>query len=66
MVYDVKNASSSGCDIITMVPSLIRKLNLFNKSPEEYSLETVKMFYSDAVASRYKLWSFAWTPDIKI
>jgi len=55
MVYDVKNASSAGCDIITMVPSLIRKLNLFNKSPEEYSLETVKMFYSDAVASLYKI-----------
>ena len=55
MVYDFKNASSSGCDIITMAPGLIRKLNLFNKSPEEYSLDTVKMFYSDAEASGYEL-----------
>jgi transaldolase len=55
MVYDFKNASSSGCDIITMAPSLIRKLNLFNKSSDEYSLDTVKMFYSDAVASGYNL-----------
>jgi transaldolase len=55
MVYDFKNASSAGCDIITMAPALIRKLNLFNKSPEEYSLDTVKMFYSDAEASGYEL-----------
>ena len=55
MVYDFKNASSSGCDIITMAPSLIKKLNLFVKSSEEYSLDTVKMFYSDAVASGYNL-----------
>ena len=55
MVYDLKNASLVGCDIITMVPSLINKLSLFNKSPEEYSLATVKMFYSDAVASGYEL-----------
>ncbi len=55
MVYDFKNASSSGCDIITMAPGLIRKLNLFNKSSDEYSLDTVKMFYSDAVASGYNL-----------
>jgi transaldolase len=55
MVYDLKNASSSGCDIITMVPSLIRKLGLFNKSPEDYSLDTVKMFYYDAKASGYKI-----------
>tara|TARA_B100000315_G_scaffold238038_1_gene255425 strand:+ start:157 stop:852 length:696 start_codon:yes stop_codon:yes gene_type:complete len=55
MVYDFKNASSAGCDIITMAPALIRKLSLLNKSPEEYSLDTVKMFYSDAVASGYKL-----------
>ena len=55
MVYDLKNASSAGCDIITMVPNLIRKLGLFSKSSEEYSLDTVKMFYSDAVASGYEL-----------
>jgi len=55
MVYDFKNASSAGCDIITMAPNLINKLNLFNKSSEEYSLDTVKMFHSDAVASGYNL-----------
>ena len=54
MVYDFKNASSAGCDIITMAPGLIRKLNLFNKSPEEYSLDTVKMFFSDAETSGYE------------
>ena len=55
MVYDFKNASSAGCDIITMAPTLIQKLDLFNKASEEYSLDTVKMFHSDAVASGYDL-----------
>jgi transaldolase len=55
MVYDVKNACSAGCDIITMAPDLIKKTALFNKSPEEHSLATVKMFYQDAKTSGYEL-----------
>ena len=55
MVYDIINACNAHCDIITMQSSLIKKLPLFNKTPEEYSLNTVKMFYDDAVASRYEL-----------
>ena len=55
MSYDVKSAEDAGCDIITMKPSLIEKLALFGKTPEEYSLDTVKMFYRDAVASGYTL-----------
>ena len=55
MVYDVKNAHQAECDIITMRPDLIKKLALFNKSPEEFSIETVKMFFNDAVSSAYTL-----------
>jgi transaldolase len=55
MVYDVKNAHQAECDIITMRPDLIKKLALFNKSPEEFSLDTVKMFFNDAVSSEYTL-----------
>jgi transaldolase len=53
MVYDMKSACEAQCDIITMQMSLIKKLSLFSKIPETYSLETVKMFYQDAIASGY-------------
>jgi len=55
MVYDTINACNANCDIITMQSGLIKKLSLFNKTPEEYSLNTVKMFYDDAVKSRFIL-----------
>ncbi len=55
MVYDIKNAAMANCDIITMQSALIKKCALFGKSPEQYSLETVKMFYRDAVDSKYEL-----------
>ncbi len=53
-VYDIKNATKARCDIITMPPSLIKKLHLFNKTPEEYSLDTVKMFFRDAMEAGYE------------
>ncbi len=53
MVYDMKSAYEARCDIITMQMSLIRKISLFSKPPEKYSLETVKMFYQDAITSGY-------------
>ena len=55
MVYDIISAGNANCDIITMQPSLVKKLSLFMKTAEEYSLDTVKMFYNDAVLSRYIL-----------
>ena len=54
-VYNIKEAQDSGCDIITVPPKLIKKLSLRNKNLEEYSLETVKMFYDDAQSVGYKL-----------
>jgi len=55
MVYDVINACNANCDIITMQSSLIKKRSLFGKMPNEYSLDTVKMFYNDAAESEYEL-----------
>ena len=55
MVYDIINACDANCDIITMQSALINKLPLFNKLPEEYSIDTVKMFYKDAIESGYIL-----------
>jgi transaldolase len=55
MSYDLINACHAKCDIITMSPTLIKKIALFEKSSEEYSLETVKMFFNDAMSSGYKM-----------
>ena len=46
-VLNVYQAEECGCDIITLTPDLIAKLDLHGKSLAEYSLETVKMFYED-------------------
>lgn len=54
-VYDVVNAHEAGADIITLTPSLIEQLDLLGTDLEEYSLQTVQMFYRDAVKSRLKL-----------
>lgn len=51
-VYNVYQADSIGCHIITLTKGFMEKLNLYNKDLEEFSLETVKMFYQDAIASK--------------
>ena len=55
MSYDYKNAINCGAQIITMQLSQIKKLKMFNKSLDDYSLETVKQFFIDAKSSGYKL-----------
>ena len=55
MSYDYNNAIECGAQIITMQLSQIKKLKMFNKNLDEYSLETVKQFYDDAKSSGYKL-----------
>lgn len=54
-VFNLYQAEKIGCHIITMVPELIAKITLNCKSLDEYSLETVQMFYNDAVKAGYKL-----------
>ena len=54
--YDYINAINSSSDIITMGPSMIKKLkNLNSITPEDYSKETVKNFYEDAKSSGFKI-----------
>ena len=55
MAYDLISAQKSDADIITMTPGLVKKIKNFGKSPEEYSLETVKNFYNDAKDAGFKL-----------
>lgn len=54
-VYNIYEADSIGCHIVTVTPDLISKLNLGGKSLTQYSLETVKMFYDDATKSGFTL-----------
>ena len=55
MHYDAISAKDIDCDIITMTSSMYKKMSLIGKTPEEYSVETVKMFFNDAQASGFKL-----------
>ncbi len=54
-VFNAYQAEDIGCDIITMTPSLIKKLVLCNKDLTDFSLETVKMFYTDAEEAGYNI-----------
>jgi transaldolase len=48
-------ANAIGCHIITATNDILNKLHLIGKSLEEFSLETVKIFYKDAVAAGYQI-----------
>ena len=54
-VLNIYQAEECGCHIITVPNDLLPKLSLRDKDLEEYSRETVKMFYDDAVKSRFSL-----------
>ena len=54
-VFNIYQAGSIGCHIITATNDLIRKLVLGGKNLAEYSLETVQMFYDDAQSAGYTL-----------
>lgn len=53
--YNYVQAEQCGCDIITMTPDLIKKIEKFGKDLNQFSLETCQMFYNDAKASGYTL-----------
>ena len=54
-VLNVYQAEEIECDIITITTALLNKLKLRGKGLEEYSLETVKMFFDDAQKVGYTL-----------
>jgi transaldolase len=54
-VLNIFQADMIGCDIITVTNDILKKLPLVGKDLEEYSLETVQMFYRDAQAAGYYL-----------
>lgn len=54
-VLNIYQADAAGCDIITVTASLLKKLELYGKDLDEFSLETVKMFYRDATTAGYQI-----------
>ena len=54
-LLNIVQASSIGCHIITATTEILKKLPLIGKDLAEYSLDTTKMFYADAVASGFVL-----------
>ena len=54
-VLNIYQADQCGVQIITVPPALLSKLSLMGKDLEKYSLDTVKMFYDDAVQSGFSL-----------
>jgi transaldolase len=54
-LLNVFQADEIGCHVITVTPDILNKLALVGKSLSEYSLDTVKMFYTDATAAGFSI-----------
>lgn len=54
-LLNIFHADKVGCHIITVTHDVLKKLTLVGKDLDEYSLDTVKMFYSDAQKAGFKL-----------
>ncbi len=54
-LLNIFQANDIGCHIITVSHDVLAKLSLVGKDLDEYSLETVKMFYRDAQAAGYQI-----------
>jgi len=54
-LLNIFQADEIGCQIITVTNDILKKLSLVGYDLNDYSLDTVKMFYADAVAAGYKL-----------
>lgn len=54
-LLNIFQAESIGCNIITVMDEILNKLHLIGKDLNEFSLETVKMFYIDSMNAEYKL-----------
>ncbi|MGE3839985.1 MAG: transaldolase [Vicinamibacterales bacterium] len=54
-LLNIFQADAIGCDIITVTADILGKLGLVGKGLEDFSLETVRMFYEDARQAGYSL-----------
>jgi transaldolase len=54
-VLNIIQADRIGCHVITVTHDLLAKVGLLGRDLTEFSLDTVKMFYRDAVGAGYAL-----------
>ena len=54
-LLNIFQADEIGCHIITVTNDILKKLSFVGYDLNQYSLDTVKMFYSDALAAGFKL-----------
>ena len=54
-LFNIFQADQIGCHVITATNDILKKLDLVGYNLENYSLDTVKMFYNDAKEAGYKL-----------
>ncbi len=54
-LLNIFHAEESGTHIITATPDILNKLSLLGKDLTAFSLETVRMLYSDAVSAGFSL-----------
>lgn len=54
-ILNLIEADEIGCHIITMTPDLWKKMENLGKDLEEFSLDTVRMFYRDAQSAGYSI-----------
>ena len=54
-LFNVVQADSIGCHIITATNNILKKLPTLGKDLTQFSLETVQMFYDDATEAGYSL-----------
>jgi transaldolase len=54
-VLNIFQADAAGCHVITVTPDILGKLSLVGYDLDEYSLDTVKMFYDDARVAGFSL-----------
>ena len=54
-LLNVFQADDIGCHIITVTNDILKKLDLIGKDLDDFSLDTVKMFYRDAQSAGFSL-----------
>ena len=54
-LVNIFQADKIGCQIITVPHEILSKIDSIGKNLEDYSLDTVKSFYKDAVAAGFKI-----------
>ena len=54
-LLNILQADAIGCHIITVTHDILKKLPLVGRDLADYSLDTVKMFFSDAAAAGFRL-----------